>query len=169
MLEYFGGPIEHGTANNRVTSVQKSWQIGKHHAWFQSQTLFIVWFFFRRFALQTCRGRTDIDHKTTQRKSSLFFWGGLGGGGGKTQFASRKHSKTLVLLQAYPRNRGDKWKQTNEDFKRSPTQRIRQFSSQQSSTNIFWRRHILFWRQQFSHTERRLPKLPLLFARLRQK
>jgi hypothetical protein len=24
MLEYFGGPIEHGTANNRVTSVQKS-------------------------------------------------------------------------------------------------------------------------------------------------
>jgi hypothetical protein len=24
MLEYFGGPIEHGTANSRVTSVQKS-------------------------------------------------------------------------------------------------------------------------------------------------
>lgn len=36
MLEYFGDPIEHGTANNLVTSVQKSWEIGKHHAWFQS-------------------------------------------------------------------------------------------------------------------------------------
>lgn len=102
MLEYFGGPIEHGTANNRVTSVQKSWQIGKHHAWFQSQTLFIVWFFFRRFALQTCRGRTDIDHKTTQRKSSLFFWGGLGGGGGKHNSQVGNTQKLLYCCKRIP-------------------------------------------------------------------
>jgi hypothetical protein len=85
MLEYFGGPIEHGTANNRVTSVQKS---GKSEnithvsrAKLHTKYDFLKGVLYYRRAEE---GRTLITKLRTENLLSLFF-GGRGGGGGGPQ------------------------------------------------------------------------------------
>jgi hypothetical protein len=87
MLEYFGGPIEHGTANSRVTSVQKSGKL--ENIAHGSRAKLNTSYEFLKGVLHYRRaeeGRTLITKLRTENLLSIW-----GGGGGGTQFASRKH------------------------------------------------------------------------------
>ncbi len=82
MLEYFWGPIEHGTANNRVTSVQKS---GKsENITHGSRPNPHTSYDFFKGVLHNRRaeeGRALITKLRTENLLSLFFFKGQGGWG----------------------------------------------------------------------------------------